>query len=224
MADLIDTFTQAYPRLYHMASGGSGSLIKKHGLLSTAKLCELFDVEPELQRQLLREHRPVSVEIKSPKLGSAIVRDQKPMSVAGLKRSLTGLSPEEWLITLNEKVFLWPNRERLRRMMLAKVYADLTHDLIIVDSKALLDAYEAKIWLSAINSGCTTPYAHPRGKDTFLHLQDYPLLERRKKYGEQSMVAEVAVQTEISDISKYIVDVVTMKGSDLDKLVAQKKI
>ena len=100
----------------------------------------------------------------------------------------------------------------------------VNHDLIIVDSKSFLESYASKIWLSPINSGCTTPYAHPRGKDTFLHLNDYPLMERKKKYGDQSMVAEVAVQDEINDISKYIVDVVAMKGSELDKVIAQKTI
>jgi hypothetical protein len=49
-------------------------------------------------------------------------------------------------------------------------------------------------------------------------------MERKKKYGDQSMVAEVAVQDEINDISKYIVDVVAMKGSELDKVIAQKTI
>ena len=40
----IDQFVARYPRLYHMAECGSWPSIKRHGLLSTSALLDLFEV------------------------------------------------------------------------------------------------------------------------------------------------------------------------------------
>ena len=49
---------------------------------------------------------PESVAITHPVEGTAVIRDQKPMTDEGLRRALeTGLSPTDWYRILNTKAF-----------------------------------------------------------------------------------------------------------------------
>jgi hypothetical protein len=225
MAENLEIIIKQFPRLYHMATEGSWTAsIKTRGLLSTEKLCDLFEVEPQLRNKLLREHRPESVQIKNEKYGTVVIRDQKPMSIKGLQRALKDIAPEDWLAFLNERVFFWPSTDRLTRMISARPYAPLVHDVLVVDSKSLLTDYAENLWLSPINSGCTTPFAHPRERKTFAQPADYPLADRIRVAGNKNMVAELAIKDGVPDISKYVVDVVTIKGSDIKGAIRAKKL
>src|SRR3970282_1237905 len=74
-----------YPRLFHMAEAGCWPSVQRYGLLSTSGLLDLFEVDPEQRVQLESRHRPESVRIQHPVHGTAVIRDQKPMSDSGLK-------------------------------------------------------------------------------------------------------------------------------------------
>jgi hypothetical protein len=79
-----------YPRLYHMAEDNTWSGIREHGLLSTSALLDLFKVNGDDRRRLEESHRPECVPITNPDIGSAMLRDQKPMDDKGLSRALQG--------------------------------------------------------------------------------------------------------------------------------------
>ncbi len=64
IADLV----AAYPRLYHMAEDGSWPSIRRHGLLSTRALVDLYRVPAVQRRALLEARRPDSVELHHPRL------------------------------------------------------------------------------------------------------------------------------------------------------------
>src|SRR5262245_60128665 len=105
---------ERYPRLYHMAEDGAWPSIERHGLLSTSALLDLYGVDGAERVTIESSHRPDSIEINRDGLGTAVVRDQKPMSDAGLARCLQdGLSPEEWYRILNNKSFFWLTERRL---------------------------------------------------------------------------------------------------------------
>jgi hypothetical protein len=57
-----------------------------------------------------------------------------------------------------------------------------------------------------MNSGATQPMAFPRGYRTFLPIEEYPLAERRKKYGTKSAVAEVTVDYAVPDLREFVVE------------------
>jgi hypothetical protein len=42
--------------------------------------------------------------------------------------------------------------------------------------------------------------AHPRGRDTFRRISDYPFQERRRSRGLQDAIAELAVEYEVTDV------------------------
>jgi hypothetical protein len=195
------------PKLYHMAEANSWPSIRKHGLLSTTALLDLFEINGQLRRSLESQHRPQSVEIRHPKHGVAVIRDQKPMREAALRQCLLGMKPEQWYRTLNRHVFFWVTSERLAGLLTARAYRGRIHTVICVDTALLFDANAQSVRLSPINSGSTIYNPQPRGADTFQSLDHYPFDERRKRRGLANAVAELAVVYSLPDIAKIVLRV-----------------
>lgn len=80
MAISVQQFCAAYPALYHMAEVKSWLSISRHGLLSTTALLDLLDVAGKQRILLESTRRPDSVALRHPQYGSAVLRDQKPLS------------------------------------------------------------------------------------------------------------------------------------------------
>jgi Family of unknown function (DUF7002) len=117
------------------------------------------------------------------------------------------------------KVFFWLTPDRLLRLLGGKAYKQKPHDVLEVDTRALVRAYFEAIWLCPMNSGCTKPMPHPRGDDTFLRIRDYPYAERRRKKRKGERVVELAVDYSVPDIAAYVRRVVVMQGqSELEEL------
>ena len=213
----INLLHEHYPKLYHMAWRNSWPIIEKHGLLSTLELMKLYEVNDADRIEISQKHRPECVTISNARLPDAVIRDQKPMSDAGVIKALQGtVEPCEWYKLLNSMVFFWPTKERLKTMLSAKAYRDLDHDILIVKTKELVTAHSDKLRLSPINSGCTTPWAHPRSVDLFKTVSDYPFAERKKKSGVSKAVAEVCFVGGIPNIKDYVEDVLVLNAGDID--------
>jgi hypothetical protein len=189
-----------YPRLYHMAELGSWESIRRHGLLSTRGLIELFEVVEPRRTEILRNRRPASVLLEHAVHGEAVVRDQIPLSEARLDACLTDMSFGEWLEVLNSRVFFWLDIPHLETLLGARAYRKSAHDVIVVDTAALLERYSDRITLSPINSGATMYKSPERGSRTFLPIADYPFEERRLARGVQNAIVELAVDDGVRDI------------------------
>jgi hypothetical protein len=68
-----DDLMRYYPQLYHMAEDGAWDSIRKWGLLSTARLVELFEVPEPERAQLLTQHRPNSVPVTHSVHGRVVI-------------------------------------------------------------------------------------------------------------------------------------------------------
>src|ERR1043165_7410027 len=157
-----------------MAHKGSWPSIMKHGLLSTTALLDLFQISGADRRSLEEQLRLRSEPIRHPEYGKAVVRDQKPMTEPGLRNALQdGLSQREWLLILNSKAFFWLTRARLDGLLSARPYRALRRDVLTVDTKLLLERHSSRVRLCHMNSGCTQR-SHPRGRRTFLPMEEYP--------------------------------------------------
>src|SRR5260370_37061546 len=98
-----------------------------------------------------------------------------PMSDRSVRKALVGgLKPADWYRELNSRVFLWLTEERLNPLMNARAYRLQRHNVLVVDTKRLVERHERRIMLSAINSGCTIPFPHKRGLGTFRRIAEYP--------------------------------------------------
>lgn len=200
-----DELAARFPLLYHMAQEGSWPSIRKHGLLSTSALLDLFEVTSEKRVQLESQHRPESVEISHDLHGHAMIRDQKPMSDSGLRRALQdGLRPEDWYRLLNARVFFWLSSERLRRLVEARAYRERRQTLLIVDARTLIERHPDRIVLSPINSGCTKPFPHERGTQTFQKMSEYDYAARK---GKHDPIVELAVEYSVPDVQDLVIEV-----------------
>ena len=163
------------PTLYHMAERGSWASIRESGLMSTSALLDYYDITGHSREKIEQIHRPVSVCIKAQGLPPALIRDQGPMSDAGLLKALPEyLKPSDWYSLLNSKVFFWLTEERLHRLTNARLYRSREHDVLEVGTKSLIESYRDKIWLCPMNSGCTKPMPHKRDESKFSRIETYP--------------------------------------------------
>jgi hypothetical protein len=211
--DELEELIADCPYLYHMAMKDSWPLIRKHGLLPTSKLLDLFAVDEARVRALTDNLRPTSVTIDHPEYGKATVRDQIPLHEKDLLKCLTGgLTPLDWYRRLNERVFFWLTTERLQKLLCAGAYRHIEHLVLVVPTKPIIEKYRNRIELSPMNSGCTKPMPHPRGPDTFLPIDEYPYdfwkKVRRRKRGER--VVELTVIGGVPNVADYVEEVSIM--------------
>jgi len=199
--DLICTF----PRVYHMAHADSWDGIRRHGLMSTTALLDLFEIQDPERANIRSRRRLASVVIEHSIHGKAVIRDNKPLDDQGLLRCLTDLSPTEWYQILNDKVFFWLTEQRLTTLLAARAYRSDQHCVVAVSTSRFVRDYSDRIWLSAMNSGTTKPIAHPRGANTFQRIRDYPFDDWRAKRGSaEKAIAELAVDYAVPDIVQYV--------------------
>jgi hypothetical protein len=197
-----------------MAERGSWESIRRHGLLSTSGLLDLFGVAGAKRTRIEARRRPERIPIEHPVLGRAVVRDQKPMDDPGLARCLDdGLTPEDWYRLLNGKVFFWLSRKRLKGLLEARPYRALTHDVIELDAATLVATYRDAITLSPINSGATKPFGARRGLRTFSTIADYPYADWRAKRPRGERVVELCVDRGVPDLARFVRRVSVMQGT-----------
>ncbi len=209
------------PTLYHMAERGSWSSIRENGLLSTSALLDFYSVRGEDRERVETAHRSTSVELVAEGLDRAVVRDQMPMSDSGLRRCLPDrMEPSDWYKILNGKVFFWSNEERLHKLTGARAYRDREHDVLVVDTRSLVEEYSEAIWLCPINSGCTKPVARDRDESTFSRIREYPYSYWRKRRRRDERVVELAVDYAVPDIRRFVRRVVVMRGMDVVSVIA----
>lgn len=202
----VDSLASRYPSLYHMAETGSWRSITTHGLLSTTALLDLFEVTDPLRHALESCRRPDSVTISHPRYGQATIRDNRPINETVLKRTLVGMELAEWYRTLNRRVFFWFTVDRLDR--LRRAYRDRPHDILTVDTQALLDYHHETVELAHLNTGAVFAAAnYPRGAGTFQPLDSYPWDERCSVSGEPAV--ELTVPYAVPDISRFVIGVTT---------------
>jgi hypothetical protein len=202
----IDELSGRFPFLYHMAQLGSWPSVVEHGLLSTTALLDLFEMRGDERFRIESCHRPESVPIYHPVYGRAVVRDQKPMSDRSVSKALSGslLKPADWYRELNSRVFFWLTEERLNTLMNARAYRDQRHNVFVVETKPLVERYERRIMLSAMNSGCTIPFPHKRDLETFRRIAEYPYASRKRN---RDPIVELAVDYSVPDIRDFVTEV-----------------
>lgn len=203
---LIHEFAELYPNLYHMAESGSWASIQRHGLLSTSALLDLFEKSGP-RREALESQWRAECEMISHRIhGEAVVRDQRPMPPNALRSALIDMAPEQWYEFLNRKVFFWVYEDKLRGMLGA--YGNQTHDVLTVDTKALLDAYADDVTVSRINSGYARRRPAKRSKATFQSLP-----ERWEGSGFRGLV-ELTVDYAVPDMRRFVISVDSRRGGE----------
>ncbi len=215
----IEQFCKHYPQLFHMAHVDSWESIKKHGLLSTTALLDLFEISGEPRLAIESQCRPECVSISNHKYGTAVIRDNKPLPESKLSQCLTDMSTKEWYELLNQKVFFWPTKERVLGLLHARAYRKHSHIVITLDARSLISEQIQNICLSRINSGAAPYSPTPRGSGTFVRLPNWPTDEGPRSGKLKSAVAEVAVDYSVPNITKVATCVEEMRDGEEPKLI-----
>jgi hypothetical protein len=212
----VEDLVAHYPQLFHMAEADTWTSIRTRGLLSTTALLDAFEIDADDRYRIESCHRPECVTISHQKLGAAVIRDQKPMSDAALRKCLQNMTPRQWYETLNRKVFFWLNHKRLLGLLSARAYRNRKHCVLTLDTSRMVARHLARVTLCPINSGCTVPNPQPRGSHTFLPVESYPFdawLKKRRSKGQA--VVELAVDYAVPDIADFVVRVEHMQDGEL---------
>lgn len=192
------------PAVYHMAEEGAWEGIQRHGLLSTTALLDLFDVVAERREALEARRRLTSVALEDPQVGTAVLRDQKPLSESKLESSLTDdTTVREWLLLLNSKTFFWSSQARVENLRAAREYRKRGHIVLTVDTEELVRRHGDRLWLTVMNTGTTSPIAHPRSRNSFKPLREFDYEASRKKRGRRNAIKELAVDYGVPDIVDF---------------------
>lgn len=204
-----------YPRLYNVAEPQSWPSIRRHGLLSTTALLDLFGVRGKERIAFESMRRISSVTLVHPEHGTAVIRDQLPINEDQLGACLVGMDLRGWYEPLNCRVFFWPTERRLSTMLNAGSYRGREHVVLTIETAALLERHVGQVELSPINSGSTLYRPVPRGRGTFLALKAYPFEDRWTKYFRQGTVAELTVDRAVPDILDLALSVELRQGTEV---------
>ena len=199
----VEEFISKYPRLFHMAEGGSWGRIQTQGLLSTRALLAQFEVKEPERNRIESEWRRDRIPLEE----GATIRDQRPMPQKALQNVLKDMTPTQWYRLLNGKTFFWTTQDRLQKMLNAKPYRNDSQEVITVDTRKLVDRHQEQITLSRINSGSTNGQAR-RGSRTFKTIEEYPPIRRKTD------VAELTVAYHVPHIMDFAVSVESWRGEN----------
>jgi len=199
MAITAAELSDGFPCLYHVAHRGSWPKIFKSGLLSTSALLDLYGIAGDERFRIESCHRPKCVPIHHHEYGEAVIRDQKPMPEHALAKALCcEMTPSQWYREVNSRVFFWFSEDRLRNFLAA--YASSAHDVLVVDTKQLLQRHADRVQLSHINSGAAMRRPAKRCRSTFKTPAEFPCREKRK-------FVELAIPHGVPDISDFVIEV-----------------
>jgi hypothetical protein len=186
-----------HPELFHIAADGAWPTIRRHGLWSTEAIARDL---PEDLAAAIRAHRPEIVEVDHPVLGRIMIRDQKPINMSTLARSLPSLiSADDWLSILNRRVFFFPTDEAVERLRTSRSYRDATHTVLTIDTESLLAAHRHRVELTSMNTGAAPGGRTPgkRARDTFQPIERFGV-ERHVE------LSELSVLDKVEDVAEHV--------------------
>jgi len=216
----IEALIDCYPFLYHMAEANTWAHIQRFGLLSTSAILDLHNLSGSDRVPYESMQRPDMMRVVTSSAPTMILRDQKPMPDDRIKRALrNSMLPRDWYELLNRKVFFWATEERLFRLLGAKFYRAIEHDVLTIDSRSFLSCYWKKVELCHMNSGNTFPLPHPRDASIFKPASMYPAKPNGAPLKE---VAEVTVPYSVPDVADHVVSVRRMRGRELINIVYER--
>ena len=159
-------FLRFFPTLYHITETDAWPSILEHGLESTSAILDRFGIAGFRRTEIESCRRATSEILEHDKFPEARLSDHKPINLKLLARCLGEMPGSDWFRLLNERVFFWPNCDRIKRHLAARLGGGGDQAVVTFDSSALLSLHRDDVRLSSLNSGCTRP-PQPRGEESF---------------------------------------------------------
>ncbi|NIA67675.1 hypothetical protein HBA54_03650 [Pelagibius litoralis] len=203
-----EELTERHPKLFHVTEPGTHRSIREHGLLSTAEILTLFEVEAKERERLMTARRATAISLRHPRHGSAVLNDNLPLSEKALETCLDdGLTPADWLRILNSKVFFWADEAGLQRLLGARMNQGRQREVLVFDTLRVAEAHLDTLCLCPINSGATIRKAARRGLSTFTAAKAHSYAQWRKLRGRSDKVVEITVDHAVPRAGEFLTDV-----------------
>lgn len=137
-ADASRRFVERWPVLFHVTERSAVPSIRRHGLLSAASVCDLFEAAEVRRAMLLEANRDRYERLEHPEHGTAVLRRQLMRDHVMATRLIAGLTPAAWRSFINRLVFFAADASRAIRL---RDY-DAERDQLVLQwqTAALLDA------------------------------------------------------------------------------------
>ena len=159
--------TSKIPYLYHLTDPNNlERIIKMRKLYSTNQLFSQFKKSKD---SVLYEQRTNHFTLSS-RTEIVMIRDQRPLNFNLLRKTLDGsCTAEEFTYYLNERVFFWPNLERLQTHF--TTYNNQSENVVIIKTRTadILKINERPMFCN-INSGAPSRYHKPNWTHRNLNL------------------------------------------------------
>jgi hypothetical protein len=190
---------------YHLAEPANLPSIRRHGLLSVEQLMRLALLKEAELNWTLSQHRPANLVLAN----GVIIRDQSPMPPRSLAPALPpGMSPSDWYRFLNGFVFLWANKERLDRHLVA--FRKRPQTLLVFDAPRLIKERGDDLFLSPMNSGNAMRRAAPRSYDLFVPYriwreEGWPAIQGQAR-SKSAAPAEIIIKDNLA-LEPYLIEI-----------------
>lgn len=202
-----------HPALFHITRPQAVQSIRQHGLLSTSRLLDLFEVPADERVRIEASRRPRSMLVSHPLHGTATITDNIPLSEIALEKCLDdGLKPADWLRTLNRRVFFWADEKNLTNHLGASAGRGEKRTVLVLDTLRLVTAHMERVELSAINTGSTIRKPARRGLLTFTPAGRHTYPEWQQLRGGRDRIKEITVVDGVPDVAAYITDRYEVNG------------
>jgi hypothetical protein len=141
------------------------------------------------------------------------VRDQKPLPEQALRTCLVDMTPPEWYVLINSKVFFWFDADRLNRQRRA---CDPRPQVVLeVDTIPLVAKHSARIALARINTGNARRRPATRGRSTFVPYRMWEEFGWTRETENLGILAksthrppvELTIAEGVTDLMEYVVGV-----------------
>jgi hypothetical protein len=183
--------------LFHAAAYGAWDSIAEHGLRTAAHLAAD-------DSKVLTQVRSAAVDVSKPDGLVASIRDQQPMARARIAEHLDGITLQDWLAILNDRVFLFARQKDLTTLL--GRYGSEGQDVLTFDTARLIAAVRSSVEVATVESAEPVAWQNCpcRGRDTFAPLAGFR--------SPVSDIAEVTVLGGIDDVPRLVRRVVRHHG------------
>jgi len=159
-------FIERFPYLWHTGRAGMWEAARRDGLLSVSAILDAFGLRGAERLPYESQRRSRAMLLEGSGGRRAWLRDQGPLAMPKLAKLLDGgMTCEDWLHTLNGRVYFWCREARLETFLMA--YRDIEQDVITISTPRLIDVAGPRIELAHLNTGATRFMTGRRGPETF---------------------------------------------------------
>lgn len=200
-----------HPLLYHVTDPANLEGILRHGLLSTSSILSLHGWSEPDHDAFVRSRRSEPTVLLHQDLGRAVITDNLPLLEGPLVQCLNdGLTPADWCVKLNERVFFFVGEADLEGLLNAAATRMQDRLVLVVNTLSVAAAYADRMELSPINSGNSRRQPARRGHGTFTPLLRHSYAQWRRLRVEQGektspdSIKEVTILGGIHNVESYL--------------------